>query len=78
MGMTVIDFYSGSAKNISTVAVSDQPRVRGKMVYIPGIGRKGILVLIGGGEKGAGYTNSDWHGTPVSWIKRGSNRTSAH
>lgn len=78
MGMTVIDFHNGSAKNISTSAVSDQPRVRGKMVYIPGIGRKGILVLVGGGEKGAGYTNSDWHGTPVSWIKCGSSRTSAH
>lgn len=76
MGMTVLDFYHGSARNLSTDAVSDQPRVRGKMVYIPGIGQRGILVLVGGGEKGAGYNNADWHGTPVSWTRYGSGRTS--
>lgn len=65
-GMIVMDFNTGRARNISTDAVSDQPRVRGKMVYIPGIGEKGALVLIGGGEKGVMYENADWHGTMVS------------
>lgn len=78
MGMIVIDFYTGTAKNLSTSAVSDQPRVRGKMVYIPDIGEKGVLILIGGGEKGSTYNNADWHGTPVSWIRCGSSRTSTH
>lgn len=67
-GMIVIDFNTETAKNISTDAVSDQPRVRGKMVYVPTIGVKGALILIGGGEKGSGYNNGDWHGTPVSLI----------
>lgn len=69
-GMVVIDFNTGLARNLSTDAVSDQPRVRGKMVYVPGIGEKGALVLIGGGEKGYLYENSDRYGTPVSldWL----------
>lgn len=78
MGMIVIDFHTGTAKNVSTSAVSDQPRIRGKMVYVPSIGKKGVLVLIGGGEKPSSYNNADWHGTPVSRIKLQSSRTSAH
>lgn len=64
-GMIVLDFNTGEAKNISTAAVSDLARTRGEMVYIPGVGQSGILVLMGGGEKGADYEDSQEYGTLV-------------
>ncbi|KAI5838414.1 putative cell wall anchored protein, partial [Morchella snyderi] len=65
-GMIVLDFNTGEARNISTSAVSDLARTRGEMVYIPGVGESGILVLMGGGEKGADYEDGQEYGTLVS------------
>lgn len=65
-GMIVLDFNTGTARNLSTDAVSGLARARGEMVYIPGIGERGILVLLGGGEKGAGYEDFQEYGTLVS------------
>lgn len=67
-GMIVLDFNTGEARNLSTSAVSDLARVRGEMVYIPGVGERGILVLMGGGEKGAEYEDSQEYGTLVSFF----------
>jgi len=52
-GMIVIETGNGSkVTNVSTQGVSGgQPRYRGKMVYIPGVGEKGILLHIGGSAK---------------------------
>lgn len=48
-GMIVVNTTDQTARNLSTAQVSiDQARARGRMQYIPGIGEKGILVLIGG------------------------------
>lgn len=48
-GMVVINTTDHTARNLSTAQVStDLARARGRMQYIPGIGEKGILVLIGG------------------------------
>ena len=51
-GMVVINTVDHSTRNLSTFAVTrGLPRTRGRMVYIPGIGDKGILVLLGGSSK---------------------------
>ncbi|MCJ1470714.1 hypothetical protein MMC07_009361 [Pseudocyphellaria aurata] len=51
-GMIVIDTQNQTARNISTTTVvGDKPRTRGEMQYVPGIGKKGILVQIGGNQK---------------------------
>ena len=51
-GMIVLDTKNQTARNVSTSAVSgDKPRSRGRMQYVPGIGKKGILVQIGGNQK---------------------------
>lgn len=48
-GMVVLNLTDGTARNVSTQAVSgSQPRSRGILQYVPGIGEKGILVAIGG------------------------------
>ena len=48
-GMVVINMTDHSVRNLSTtVVIGDQPRARGKMLYVPGLGEKGILVLLGG------------------------------
>ncbi|EAW07453.1 putative cell wall anchored protein [Aspergillus clavatus NRRL 1] len=47
-GLIVIDTHSQMATNISTSSLANFPRAKGGMVYIPGIGPKGILVAIGG------------------------------
>ncbi len=48
-GMVVVNTTDQTARNISTTQVSiDLARARGRMQYIPGVGGKGILVLIGG------------------------------
>lgn len=54
-GMIMIDTQNQTARNLSTNAVvGDQPRTRGKMQYVPGVGKKGILVQIGGNQKRIG------------------------
>lgn len=51
-GMIVIDTSQHTVRNLSTNAVSgDQPRTRGRLQYVPGIGEKGILVSFGGSQK---------------------------
>lgn len=51
-GMVILDTKNQTARNVSTKAVSgDLPRSRGRMQYVPGIGKKGILVQIGGNQK---------------------------
>ncbi len=56
-GMIVIDTKNQTATNVSTSAVSgDHPRTRGEMQYVPGVGKKGILVQIGGNQKPVGDT----------------------
>ena len=48
-GMVVVNTTDQTARNLSTAQVStDLARARGRMQYIPGVGEKGILVLIGG------------------------------
>ena len=48
-GMIVVNTTDQTARNLSTAQVStDLARAGGRMQYIPGIGEKGILVLIGG------------------------------
>lgn len=48
-GMVVINTTDQTARNLSTAQVSaDLARARGRMQYIPGVGEKGIVVLIGG------------------------------
>ena len=48
-GMVVINTTDQTARNLSTAQVStSSARAGGRMQYIPGIGEKGILVLIGG------------------------------
>ena len=50
--MVVINTVDHSARNLSTSTVTmGLPRTRGQMVYVPGIGDKGILVLLGGSSK---------------------------
>lgn len=51
-GMIVLNLTDGTARNISTTAVSGSlPRSRGVLEYVPGYGEKGILVAIGGTYK---------------------------
>lgn len=50
-GMVVVDTAHQTAKNLSTDALQETPRARHRMVYIPGIGEKGILVTFGGVTK---------------------------
>lgn len=53
-GMVVYNTSSQVAMNISTQpADQGQPRTRGSMQYIPGIGEKGILVYMGGTHRPA-------------------------
>ena len=48
-GMVVINTTDQTARNLSTAQVSDNlARARGRMQYVPGVGEKGVLVLIGG------------------------------
>ena len=50
--MIIIDTHNQTAVNFSTAAVSgDNPRSRGAMTYISGIGPKGILAQIGGSQQ---------------------------
>jgi len=52
-GMIVVDTNNQTARNLSTQAVvGDTPRSRGEMQYIEELGGKGILVHIGGNQKG--------------------------
>ena len=55
-GMVVINTTDHTAKNLSTAGVTGRsPRARAQMQYIPGIGEKGILVLLGGSSMPIGY-----------------------
>ena len=48
-GMIVIDLVHHTSTNISTAGMKDpQPRLRGGLEYVPGIGNNGILVALGG------------------------------
>lgn len=48
-GMVVIDTATKTAKNISTSEINGgRARARAQMQYVPGIGEKGALVLLGG------------------------------
>lgn len=60
-GMVVINTTDHTAKNLSTASVTGMsPRARAQMQYVPGIGEKGILVLLGGSSKAVGeYGTTD-------------------
>ncbi|KAF2812473.1 uncharacterized protein BDZ99DRAFT_518310 [Mytilinidion resinicola] len=48
-GMLVIDLANSTSNNISTAAISgNEPRVGGGLQYIADVGKKGILVALGG------------------------------
>ena len=68
-GMIVLDLKNRTARNISTSVVSgDNPRSRGRMQYIPGIGEKGILVHLGGNQKNVNDTTNSYVGDLVGTI----------
>ena len=53
-GMIVINTTTQEARNVSTDDFSgSNPRTRGKMEYVPGLGSNGILVYLGGSSKSA-------------------------
>ena len=67
-GMVVIDTRDHTTRNLSTAQVSvDLARARGRMQYVPGVGQKGVLVLIGGSSfpanqlAGTDVINLVWH-----------------
>lgn len=64
-GMVVVDTARQTAKNLSTDALQDTPRARHRMVYIPGIGEKGILVTVGGVTKSVYDGSSSSRGSYV-------------
>ncbi|KAH6642567.1 hypothetical protein C7974DRAFT_409113 [Boeremia exigua] len=48
-GMIVIDLARHTSRNVSTTGMKDpQPRLGGGLQYVPGIGRDGLLVALGG------------------------------
>jgi len=48
-GMVVLDLKNQTATNISTDVITDgYSRVRGGMIYIPGLASKGVLATVGG------------------------------
>jgi hypothetical protein len=64
-GLIVIDTHTQMATNISTSSLVNFPRVKGGMVYIPGIGPKGILVAVGGVTKPVNDGSTSNEGTYV-------------
>jgi hypothetical protein len=58
--MMVIDLRERKAKNVSTATISPSgARVGPTLQYIPGLGEKGVLILIGGGViQNGGDTNT--------------------
>jgi hypothetical protein len=66
-GMMVIDTRTRTARNLSTNGLLDTPRSRGKMIYVPGIGKKGILVALGGSYKPASDSSNTVIGSLVSF-----------
>jgi hypothetical protein len=66
-GMVVINTNNQTARNLSTSTVSgDFPRAGGRLQYIPNIGKKGILVHIGGTYKSVSSTDGLEEGVMVS------------
>ena len=66
--MQVLDLQTRTAKNVSTSAVSNgNGRIGASLEYVPHIGEKGILALIGGGEQS--YQNST--GAPPGVLNNG-------
>ncbi|KAF2689565.1 hypothetical protein K458DRAFT_330070 [Lentithecium fluviatile CBS 122367] len=50
--MIVLDLREEKARNVSTAAISPtDARVGATLQYIPGVGKKGVLVLVGGGVR---------------------------
>lgn len=48
-GMMVIDLVNQTANNISTAGIRNYlPRIGGGMQYVPGVGKSGVLVALGG------------------------------
>lgn len=75
-GMVVINTTDQTARNLSTAQVSaDLARVRGRMQYIPGVGGKGVLVLIGGSSFSSNQLDSTdivnlvWHATSLDGLQ---------
>ena len=68
-GMVVLDTKTRQVKNVSTDAVSPGTgRVRSQMVYLPAVGKKGSLVVIGGGTKDVGDLSDTEMGTLVGSV----------
>jgi hypothetical protein len=64
-GMVVLDLNSQTSRNLSTKAVEVEGRSRAGLHYVPGIGQKGILVMMGGGIKAVDNYNSSFAGSLV-------------
>jgi hypothetical protein len=62
-GMIVINTHNQTARNLSTDAVvQSKPRTRGKMTYLPAVGKNGILVLLTGTSKSVTDTSTQEFG----------------
>ncbi|KAF7166483.1 hypothetical protein CNMCM6106_002294 [Aspergillus hiratsukae] len=64
-GLIVIDTHTQFATNISTSSLANFPRAKGGMVYVPGIGPRGILAAVGGVTKPASDDSASNEGTYV-------------
>jgi len=67
-GMTIVDLNNQTARNISTTEVSNKPRVRSDLLYVPLAGTEGILILMGGGEKPYQDLTHEWKGKRHQYI----------
>lgn len=67
-GMVMIDTNSpDTVRNVSTDGVSSSnARIGASMAYVPGVGEKGVLALIGGGEAPTGTLANVTYGSLVN------------
>lgn len=65
-GMLAIDLVRQTSRNLSTSGIRDYlPRVGGSMQYIPGVGKNGVLVTLGGKVDDQSRTSSPTSGRLV-------------
>lgn len=64
-GLVVIDTKTQTATNVSTSSLTNFPRVKGALTYLPDVGSKGILVSLGGVTKPASDTTDSNPGSYV-------------
>ncbi|KAL9115470.1 MAG: hypothetical protein Q9227_000791 [Pyrenula ochraceoflavens] len=60
-GLAIVDTLNHNTRNVSTEAfTSNNPRRGGSLVYIPSVGSKGSLILLGGIVAGSPEQNDGW------------------